>query len=453
MKFWNKFLLFVAVLYVCANVWPVIAAEAETGDAAAQTEEATLPDSTDMTLGFSEGAGTLPAEFRGGDPDSGLVHCLEDVYYEKQEHSLIYNPDAEALAEGAKFESEPNITWDTKVKDADGNWKTMSSQNTNVATDGGKFFSPGEYQIGNSGARQVAEGSGGAVDEEGAATDPDGEAAGGSSTEETVTGAPGGEAAGGSSTETSLVGEDGEVEGAGEKTVTAQQSMGVLVHDCTSPDLWVAFQEGAGKVDMAKTEQELKAKMAEKIIANLGRPFSTKAEDYEEASYLFVDEGLEDERNLEPFKKTARLSVAGALFNERGAPKYESGVLKSRLLNEETQARQTHVAGGPDNALKGVYVRRNVPFIFSAMSIDNGDNRGAVADVACTIEFADGQPVPKDESAFLFRVPNYPREKYSDQPEYFFVAKGSDKEGNVTTVRAPLYVVNTQVAYEGGRNQ
>ncbi len=436
MKFWNRFLLLVAVLYVCATMLPVIAAEADVDEAAATTEEAaTIPDSTDMTLGMKSNPYVLPEGFRGGDPDSSLVHCLEDVYYEKHEHSLIYNPEASALAEGAEFESEPNITWETKVKDADGNFKTLSTQNTNMAADGGKFFAPAEYQIGNHGAREVGGGESGAEDvTEG--TEPE-------------------EGAGGEGDDTALVGEEGTTEeggGAESKTVTAEQNMGVLVHDCTAPDMWVAFQEGAGKVDMAETEEELKKDMARQIVMNLGRPFSNNAEDFEKASYLFLDEGVEDERNLEPWKKTARLSIAGALFNERGAPKFESGTLTSQP-NKDDYRSQVHVAGGPDKTLKGVFVRRNVPFIFAAMAVDNGDGRADVADAACKIELEDGDDVEKTENAYLFRVPNYPRDKYADQPEYYFVAKAKDAEGNLTTIRMPLYVVDTQAAFEGGRNQ
>lgn len=247
--------------------------------------------------------------------------------------------------------------------------------------------------------------------------------------------------------------ENGETGEGGAKTVTANQAMGVLVHDVTAPDMWIAFQEGAGNIDMAATEQELKNKMVEKIVSNLGRPFSQKAEEYEEASYVFVDEGTADERNMEPWKKTARLSVAGALFNDRGAPKFETKTVESKTLSEEAMTRQIHVAGGEDEALKGVFVRRNVPFIFAAMSVDNGNNRGNTAEVACRIETADGKEVEKDGKAYLFRVPNYPRDEYKDQPEYFFVSKAMDKSGNLTTVRMPLYIVNIQAAFEGGRNQ
>lgn len=434
MKFWNRFLLLVAVLYVCATMLPVIAAEAEVTEATETEEAVTIPDSTDMTLGMKSSPYVLPEGFRGGDPDSSLVHCLEDVYYEKNEHSLIYNPEASALAEGATFESEPNITWETKVKDADGNFKTLSSENTNMAADGGKFFQPAEYQVGNHGAREVGGGTSGAED----VTEGDTPEAGGA----------------GETDDAALVGEEGTVEFAdgGAKTVVAEQNMGVLVHDCTAPDMWVAFQEGAGKVDMAETEEELKKEMANKIILSLGRPFSTNPDDFEKASYLFLDEGVEDERNLEPWNKTARLSIAGALFNERGAPKFESGTLTSQP-NKDDYKSQVHVAGGPDKTLKGVFVRRNVPFIFAAMAVDNGDARAALADAACKIELADGEDVDMQDNAYLFRVPNYPRDKYADQPEYFFVAKAKDTEGNLTTIRMPLYVVDTQAAFEGGRNQ
>jgi hypothetical protein len=401
---------------------------------------APVPDNAEMALGFDgDATPPLPATFRGGDPDSGLVHCLEDVYYEKHEHSLIYKESAEDLAEGAKFESDPNITWDTKMKDADGNWVTQSSQNTNVARDGGKFFAPGEYQIGNSGARQVKEGQGGA---------------------EGTEGEEGTEAAEGEGTDGgSLVADGGQTQEGGEtKTVTAQQSMGVEVHDITSPDMWIAFQEDAGLIDTAKDENalvnNLKNQVVERmLLSKTGRPFSVKGEDYEEASYIFIEEGRKEERDQKPNKKTARLSIAGPLFNERGDLKFESGLLKSRLLNNETQNRQVHVAGGPEQNLKGVFVRRNVPFIFAAMTTDNGDNRGSLADAAAQIEDKDGNVVKKESGKYLFRVPNFPREQYEDQPEYFFVAKGKDKGGNLTTVRMPLYVVNQRVAYEGGRNE
>ncbi|MFA6749803.1 MAG: hypothetical protein WCS82_07990, partial [Candidatus Riflebacteria bacterium] len=46
----------------------------------------TIPESADMTLGIQDSDNVMPANFRGGDPDSGLVNALEDVYYVKHEH-------------------------------------------------------------------------------------------------------------------------------------------------------------------------------------------------------------------------------------------------------------------------------------------------------------------------------------------------------------------------------
>lgn len=87
------------------------------------------------------------------------------------------------------------------------------------------------------------------------------------------------------------------------------------------------------------------------------------------------------------------------------------------------------------------------------LGFDESSHRKVPGKVICRIEKRDGTPVdPVDKSgeAYQFRVPNYPREEYPEQPDYFFVSSSRDNEGNYTTVRMPLYVVNTQVAYEGG---
>jgi hypothetical protein len=109
--------------------------------------------------------------------------------------------------------------------------------------------------------------------------------------------------------------------------------------------------------------------------------------------------------------------------------------------------------GGEGKSLKGVFVRRNVPFVVAAVSTDNGNKRATAGEVEVKIVYADGTEVEKDGDAYLFRVPNYPRADYEDQPEYFFTTSAADEDGNMTTIRMPLYVVNTQAAFEGGRNQ
>jgi len=433
MKSLNKWGLIIAVFLLCSGVYGVSGQETATGtgtETEATTEEVVeIPDSTEMTLGVKDDENVMPEGFRGSNPDSGDIHWLEDVGYLMQENSNLYNYDADEIAANAKFEGPPNINWEISKEDDDGSMKTEQSTNTNEATEKCNITSPGYYEVHNGGARQVST-SGGAEGE-----DAVGDA--------------------GSAPEGSEGGEDGEEAKEGEdaaKTVTAQQRVGIHVHDCTSPDLWVAFQEGAGTVNMAETEDALKKQMAEKIVANLGRPFSTKADDYEDASYIFLEEGKDDERNNIPWEKTARLSIAGTLFNERGAPKFESGKLPSQIDAEDFKNSVT-VVGGEEKSLKGVFVRRNVPFIFAAMSTDNGNNRATLVGVTANIVYADGKEVEKDGDSYLFRVPNYPRDKYEDQPEYFFTALSTDKDGNSTSIKMPLYIVDTMAAFEGSHNR
>ncbi|MDD3000503.1 MAG: hypothetical protein PHF29_01990 [Candidatus Riflebacteria bacterium] len=378
----------------------------------------TIPESADMTLGIQDSDNVMPANFRGGDPDSGLVNALEDVYYVKHEHSLIYEEDAQELAENTTFASDPNITWDTKMKNADGTYEDVEApKNTNMAADGGEFFLPGEYQIGNSGARQVGE--------------------------------------------VPSV-EDEEEEGNEEATtVTAQQSMGVKVHDVTAPDLWIAFQETAGSRSIPQSEEALIGDLKENIIKNAGHPFSTEPnnEEFQTKSFIFIEEGEDTEelkeRDKEPWDKTARVTLAGTLFNEDGMVDVKSAVFETKLLSKEDQTRLAQVVGGSDHDLKGIFVRRNVPFIFAATATDNGDRRKSAAiesyNVEARLEYRDGSPVEKVGDAYLFRVQNYPVEEHKDQEVYTFIARAKDLSGNVTEIAVPVYVVDTQASFEGRR--
>ncbi|MBR4330915.1 MAG: hypothetical protein IKP71_13825, partial [Candidatus Riflebacteria bacterium] len=156
----NLFVLLVISLLIAGPIFSATSTDTSTGtDTSTETTngESLVPDSVPMSLDFDDNANVMPKTFRGGDPDSSLVHCLEDVYYEKQEHSLIYSENANDVASGSSFKSDPNITWTTSKKDADGNYTKLCSENTNMARDGGTLYEPGEYQIGNSGAIQVDE--------------------------------------------------------------------------------------------------------------------------------------------------------------------------------------------------------------------------------------------------------------------------------------------------------
>ncbi|HAE39170.1 MAG TPA: hypothetical protein DCG57_11105, partial [Candidatus Riflebacteria bacterium] len=297
MKSFNRFWLAVAVMFVCVASAPAYAQTGAAATDAAATEEAAIPGSVDMSLGVKDTTYVMPENFRGKETGEGDQQWLEDVGYLMQENSDLYNVDAAAIAESAKFEGEPNINWEVKKEDEDGNLNTESSDNTNKATNNSNIKDPGYYQVHNGGARQVST-AGGA----------EGEAVGDS-------GGESGGSAGGS--ETASAGNEGNAGGAAggdAQTVTAQQRIGIEVHDCTAPDVWIAFQEGAGTVNMAATEEALKAQMVSKIIENMGKPFSTDAKDFEDASYIFLEEGEDADRDSIPWEKTARLSIAGTLF-------------------------------------------------------------------------------------------------------------------------------------------
>ncbi|MGM0600609.1 MAG: hypothetical protein ACQETH_12435 [Candidatus Rifleibacteriota bacterium] len=442
MKFLSKLCLILMAFFIFASSYPAICAEATVEEA--EEEEETIPDSTDMTLDVTDDEYVMEEGFRGSEEGDGDLQWLEDVGYLMQENSDLYNVDAGAIAEAAEFEGEPNINWEVQKEEDDGNMNTESSDNTNQATNESNITSPGYYQVHNGGARRVSSDSGAEGCEEGSGSGDGTTSTTGDDSED--------DGASGDGDGTATASTDDEDEEGESKTVTAQQRVGIKVHDCTSPDIWVAFQEGAGSVDIAATEEELKANMVNKILDNQGRPFSTDPDDYADASYIFIEEGKEDERDSIPWEKSARLSIAGPLFNDKGALKFESGVLPSQI-DQNNYTNHVEIAGGEDKALKGVYVRRNVPFIFAAVSTDNGNERATAGVAEAKIVYADGEEVEKNGEGYLFRVPNYPREQYQDQPEYYFVTTAADKDGNLSTMQMPLYVVDTRSSFEGGQNR
>ncbi|HEY9071556.1 MAG TPA: hypothetical protein VIV61_14950 [Candidatus Ozemobacteraceae bacterium] len=419
------------VVLVCS-----LLAQADTGRAA-ETAAETQPaagvaapaiQSPEMNLQFDN---ALPAGFRGGDPDSGVVHVLEDQPYKRQEHTLLYEetPQAMGAASGATFAGPPTINWTTDQVKADGSVQTISNDNNNKATSESEFPEPGEYRVGNSGARQVSQSGGGA-----SSTTPGGES---------------GSAASNAQTGTNTTGEAADA--ASGQRVTSTQTTGVVCHDVTSPNVWAVFQEAAGATQKALDEAELKQKLGEQVLASKGLfdPEMAISETLKGTSMLAVSEFP---LNRKPAEKTAAVGVKGPLFSEIGKDETKvAGTVGMKVLNPQAQTRLTDV--GTTDSLKGIFVRRNVPFIVTALATDNGDKCSTTAEAVCRIETKDGTEVEKSESGYLFRVPNYPRSEYADQPEYQFVMEGADKDGNKTVVRLPLFVVNTQMAVEGGRNE
>jgi len=397
---------YIALAFVLAMPWTVSGQE---------TPKAQNPE---MNLQVKN---ALPADFRGSTTEMGVINLLEDEPYKFSENSPLYSGSASLLG-GSKFLGPPSISWTTSQVNADGSTDPLSNQNTNKATNNSQFPEPGEYVIGNSGARQVSGSGGGASDNSGNAGSTAGSGTGSAA-----------------------------ASGSGSRRVTSTQSVKVVCHDATCPNVWAIFQESAGNTTSALGETELKDKLRQQILANKGLidPATALPEDLKGTSLLAVSEFP---LNKTPVEKTAAVMVKGPLFNEVGKNETrQAGAFRMKVLDAAAMTRVTEVNSNTD--LKGVYVRRNVPFIVTAMTTDNGDKCTTAAESACRIEAQDGAPVEMSDGSYLFRVPNYPRSEYKDQPEYQFVMEGADKDGNRTVVRLPLYVVNTQMAVEGGRNE
>ncbi|MFZ2959668.1 MAG: hypothetical protein WA705_22505 [Candidatus Ozemobacteraceae bacterium] len=400
--------------------------------------------------------GALPASFRGGNTDDGPVNVLEDGKYKIQEHSVLYEDSSAGLgkeAAGTKFSSPPTINWTTEKEGSDGSLQNLGSTNNNKASVDDNFFAePGTYRIHNGGARQV---SGGTED-----TGTSG-AAGSTASGSASSGATGNTGASASSTvgagSATGNGATGSVDAAGATTgatgqaqsqrVTSNQTLTVISHDCTSPNLWAVIQEGAGSTNLAVDEQKLKDELNEQMSAAGGNlsPETTLQGNLKSASILAV---AEMPKNLPPAQKTAAVFVKGPLFDETGKILTQTaGVVPMVVSDAEKQMRSTQVG---EKNVRGVFVRRNIPFLTAAQMTDNGtyDHDGAHCRI---INKSSGQDVAKIDAAYLFRVANFPRETYKDQPEYEFVMDGADEAGNRTEVRVPLYVVNTQASFEGGK--
>ena len=176
---------------------------------------------------------------------------------------------------------------------------------------------------------------------------------------------------------------------------------------------------------------------------------------------MFIDEGsIENkERDKEPWDKTVRVTTAGAMFNESNSIEIIENTLDTKLLDKD-QRRFIDLVYDKNNPNKTpcVFIRRNVPFVVSAASIDNGtdrvqsteDKNEKKIDFGIVKEDKNGNKtrIDRQDGAYLFRVANYPRASYEDQPEYYFEAFSEDLEGNQTIIKLPLYVINSNASFE-----
>ncbi len=384
------------------------------------TQNKNLQSEMELTMPGAEEEG-----FRG--TDSSCRNYLEDYTYQTDENSLIYSGSGEKVGNNnQQLSGKPQVIW-TITDDNDPN--NVVSNPSNETSNKSNFTNPGCYKVHNSGSRQLTDAGGAAKD--------------------------------GSKDGKGDTGDNSGGKGKANGIATANQTIGVTVHDVTAPDLWLAFEECVGN-DFASSEEDLSNKMVEKILAKAGEPFVTKDnyQDIEGTSYIFVDEGKSADRNKIPENKTVRYTLCGNLFNSNGTPTLNGEVISTKVLDKSNKTQQAVVEGGNKNdVFKGVYVRRNVPFIAVVRSVDNGDKRKSVgakeADgVKFVIKDSNGTEIQPDANGgYLFRVPNYPREDYSDQPDYYFEAQAEDVSKNLTKIKAPLYIVNTSASFEGSTNR
>ena len=400
------------------------------------TSESIVPDSVAMSLAFKDSDKIMPENFRGGDPDHERVHLLEDVPYEKHEHTVIYSggkgESAEEVADGATFNSDPSINWWTtdddtgepyQDEDADTSSGSSDPTNKNMAADSGSIKHKGNYTIGNGGASQV----------------------------------------------------DG-------KDVTSYQSTGCEVHDCTPPDVWVAFRESAGLAsedyEKNKTSGNYEKTLENDIVTQKGNPY--KEEDLKkltDVTYLMIDEGGSGDRDKNPMEsgekgKTARVTLAGPMFfaqnTTEGSDNLHTDTILTGINDKDNFLLQAHFTSDEN----GLYVRQNVPFSFIIRAVDNGNKRKSLVNqdnIIARIETESGEAVEKDAESgdYIIRKPNYPAEEYPNQPKYFFVAKvvdegmskpntessetlvkNNNKKGNITTVRLPVFVLPSSSSFE-----
>jgi hypothetical protein len=262
--------------------------------------------------------------------------------------------------------------------------------------------------------------------------------------------------------------------------MTSTQTRDVVAHDITSPCVWAAIQEGAGDVkNFVRAEEELRNALEEKMQQNMINLIAGQAAggDADAAmNSMFSDLGntplehaslmavFEYPINVTPADKTAACAVKGPVFNELGQSRNNAelwgtaenrGLVPAAVKVWEDQTRVVRVNQATVGA-KGVFVRRNVPFMIAAIARDNGDHYLGAGDAACYIaKKGEDGAVDKVDNAYLFRKNNIDADgnAVEGEPEYEFVVTGNDQDGNSTEVRLPLFVVNTQVSYEGGRNE
>lgn len=385
----------------------------------------------------------LPDRFRG--QPAGVTNVFEDMDYFAYEYSPIFEEEAATVqgdlgTEDPQFVDEagsegPSITW---VTTEDGEeWEVLDDENSNMARMGRDFREPGNYILTNAGSRQVSYPLNVRPGDEDEEADDDDELE----------------------------------EERGLENVTANASVEVVAHDITPPDLWLGFIEetadGAATLDVGT---ELRRAMLNQMQGNtygyvlpalqpedlVENPTTIGLDLIQQGSVIAA---FEYPFQAEPLNKGARVTTYGPLFENlrTDAIRSEEGCPRDLTRNVRAELRDE----------QAIYVRRNVPFTIGAATTDNSYARAEVYTLEPNPNVVRGEDgfyiyseqrgamdrvvVSDDGKSFMFRLPNYPREQFQDQPEYRLLAISTDAAGNKMEIDVAVNVVTTRAFYEGGQ--
>lgn len=388
---------------------------------AEQEQEEEQPLIVEMNIGIGTNAennqpptrgGRLPANFRGvpgGRPGERTVHIFEDVQYNIYENSGIFANrmtdemrEQLGLEEGEEWEGPPNITWIHSELEHDdvfinNNRAQIPVRNPNPSRLVGNPPRLANASHDNSSNRRTT----------------------------------------------------------GGRTITSQATIRTISHDCTPPDVMVGIREVATGIPAEDLPVEVAGAMRDVVQGNTPADPSDLGAFGGNTSTITI---FEYPRNAPFEEKTSAVVTEGPAFGEPSRTLVPASVSCTRDLTLTTRVN------GDSPAANAVYVRRNIPFAISGSTADNQDRRasvdvlqfhedlGEVDGISIVSNRPDGMDrmVRNEDGSFMFRVQNYPREEYADQPEYNLLVRSTDNAGNRVELELPLYIVETRAYYDRG---
>lgn len=431
------------------------------------------------------------------DGEDATIHYIEDNSYKASENSLAYNDTGSTVGDtNKKLDGDPDINWEIK-DEGSGN---SDSDNNNKASKDCTFSDAGTYSVHNCGSRQLSEADGtddkdddtgiGGTDEEMASKKKD-ETTDEEKAKMTAMGTIPVKIHDVTPPDVWIAFQENDVDVDNLKSTMKSKMIsgaGMPLDKDENSELFgrtsfIFVDEGntyskpEGYDEMSDEEKE---EVENKIIEQ------TKIDGRRDMEYPF---------------KSVRVTLAGNIFTKEGNSLSESdgktivNTIESnfkdlnrkadvdftkKVPRHEAEKDLTDVDPANQGVLTwnekgyGVFARQNVSLLPVVMYVDNGNKRKTVGVIKPSTDgnsqveeeneegevqeaeqiqssgsyykvvTKDGTPVePQEDGTYLFRVANYPRESFEDQPDYYFETEVNDKAKNTTFVRIPLYVVST----------